>query len=84
MIVNDGLPGAGEALRDAEFKAAQVFQISGTGVMLAVGVLLLAYLWTYRHRIGRTWRAVSSVGILVMMAGNCLVIALSGGGGQGC
>ncbi|WP_280259784.1 hypothetical protein [Nocardia abscessus] len=30
MIVNDGLPGAGKALRDAEFKAAQVFQVSGT------------------------------------------------------
>lgn len=77
-------PTAGKALRDAEFRTAQVFQVFGAGVMLAVGLLLLTYLWVYRHRIGQLWRAVSSIGILMMMLGYCLVIALSGGGGQSC
>ncbi|MFD4432722.1 hypothetical protein, partial [Nocardia sp. NPDC058497] len=77
-------PRAGKALRDAEFRTAQVFQVAGAGIMLAVGLLLLTYLWAYRHRIGRPWRIVSSVGIITMMIGYGLVIALSGGGGQVC
>ncbi|MFI6315395.1 hypothetical protein ACIBEK_35245 [Nocardia fusca] len=77
-------PSAGKALRDAEFRTAQVFQVAGAGIMLAVGLLLLTYLWAYRHRIGRPWRIVSSVGIITMMIGYGLVIAVSGGGGQVC
>ncbi|MFI9538337.1 hypothetical protein ACIG56_34535 [Nocardia fusca] len=77
-------PSTGRALRDAEFRTAQVFQVAGAGIMLAVGLLLLMYLWVYRHRIGWPWRIVSSVGIITMMIGYGLVIAVSGGGGQVC
>ncbi|MFD4353700.1 hypothetical protein ACFWPX_14165 [Nocardia sp. NPDC058518] len=77
-------PSVGKALRDAEFRTAQVFQVAGAGIMLAVGLLLLTYLWAYRHRIDRPWRIVSSVGIITMMVGYGLVIAFSGGGGQVC
>ncbi|MEU4344178.1 hypothetical protein AB0H00_23450 [Nocardia sp. NPDC023852] len=71
------------ASRDAEFRAAQIFQVTGAGIMLTVGLLLLAGLCAHRHRISRLRLISSSFGILAMMSGFGLVILLSGPGGQG-
>ncbi|WP_063006849.1 hypothetical protein [Nocardia kruczakiae] len=73
------------AARDAAFRAAQTFQITGAAVMLALGVLVLFRLWSRRHDINRNLVVVASgLGVVPMMGGFVLVILLSGPAGQSC
>lgn len=72
------------AARDAEFRAAQMFQITGAAVMLALGILVLVRLWSRRRDINRYLVAVSGLAVVLMMGGFILVVLLSGPGGQSC
>ncbi len=72
------------ASREAEFRSVQIFQVTGSVVMLAIGVALLADLWVRHRRIGLLRRSASSCGIVAMMCGYVLVILISGPGGQNC
>ncbi|AHH15284.1 hypothetical protein NONO_c04710 [Nocardia nova SH22a] len=70
--------------RDAAFRSAQIFQVTGAGVMVAVGLVLLIRLWTHRARLPWYFSVVSGAAVEVMMAGFVLVILLSGPAGQSC
>jgi uncharacterized protein (TIGR03382 family) len=72
------------AARDAAFRAAQTFQITGAAVMLALGLLVLIRLWSRRHEINRYLVALSGLAVIFMMGGFVLVVLLSGPGGQSC
>ncbi|MEU2035006.1 hypothetical protein [Nocardia amamiensis] len=74
----------GRVSRDARFTAAQNFQVTGAGAMLACGLVLLAVLWAHRHRISRLRLTLSSSGILAMMCGFGFLIRVSGPSGQSC
>lgn len=72
------------AARDAAFRAAQTFQITGAAVMLALGLLVLIRLWSRRYDINRYLVALSGLVVIFMMGGFVLVVLLSGPGGQSC
>ena len=66
------------AVRDAEFRAAQLVMIVGAGVMIAVGLALLAALITRRHRLSlrrsvpsgiMTALALASYGVIALLSG---------------
>src|SRR6266568_3766566 len=71
------LDAAGIARMTAAYKRSQIFMDTGAGVMLAVGLLVLAYLWVRHRHISLAGLVVSTVGILMMMAGYALVIVFA-------
>ncbi|PSR68915.1 hypothetical protein C8258_06870 [Nocardia sp. MDA0666] len=72
------------AARDAAFRAAQTFQVTGAAVMLALGLLVLIRLWSRRRDINWYLVALSGFAVMIMMGGSVLVVLLSGPGGQSC
>ncbi|MBF5000296.1 hypothetical protein IRT45_24425 [Nocardia sp. BSTN01] len=72
------------AARDAAFRAAQTFQITGAAVMLALGLLVLIRLWSRRDINQNLVVAASGLAVVPMMGGFVLIILLSGPGGQSC
>lgn len=82
---NPGFPldTAGIARMAAAYKRSQIFMETGAGVMLAVGLLALAYLWVRHRRISLTGLIVSAIGVLVMMAGYVAITLFAMPGYQG-
>lgn len=72
------------AARDSAFRAAQIFQVTGAVVMLAIGVALLVRLWKFRDRLRWYFTAAGVAAVIVMMAGFGFLILVSGPGGQSC
>lgn len=74
----------GIAARERAFRSAQIFQVTGAAVMLAIALALLIRLWTHRDRLRWYFSVASGAAVIVMMAGYGLVILASGPGGQTC
>lgn len=77
------LDAAGVARMTAAYRRSQIFMDTGAGIMLAVGLLVLAHLWVRHRRISWAGLIVSTVGILMMVAGYVAVIIFAMPGYQG-
>lgn len=74
----------GFAQRDTEFRAAQNFQLTGAGIMLVLGCLVLGRLWSHRRRLRWYFLVPSACMVVVMMLGFLLLVRVSGPSGQSC
>ncbi|MGA5464414.1 hypothetical protein [Mycobacterium sp. NPDC050041] len=66
------------ASRDAEFRAMQMMQVIGSGVMIAIGCALIAVLIARRRRISRIRLTLAIVATAVMILAYLGMIAVSG------
>ncbi|WP_330232051.1 hypothetical protein OHA40_05925 [Nocardia sp. NBC_00508] len=61
--------------RGADVIAAQIFQVTSAGILVAIGIFLLILLSTNHSRIGLLRLVPSSLGVLVMIFGYGITLA---------
>ena len=73
-----------DARREAEFQNAQIFQVTGAGIMLALGFFIIFSLILHSRKKQNKLNIIAILGITLMMVGYTIVILMSGKGGQNC
>ncbi|MFF2554970.1 hypothetical protein ACFVUS_28475 [Nocardia sp. NPDC058058] len=69
-------PHGSSGQRDRDYAVVEGIQITGSIVMLTVGLFLLIALWANHVRTRRSSLWLTSIGILLMMAGYLLVLIM--------
>lgn len=67
-----------------EFRNAQIFQITGAGVMLLLGLFIITYLFTSSRRRSSRLNTWTVLAVIFAMLGYVFVILSSGKSGQVC
>ncbi|WP_194835726.1 hypothetical protein [Nocardia sp. XZ_19_369] len=70
----DVSPHGSSGQRDRDYALLEGIQVTGSIIMLAVGLFLLVYAWANHRRINSLSLVLTSTGILVMVAGHLLVL----------
>ena len=70
--------------RVTEFQNAQLFQVAGASLMLALGLAILVYSFVANRRKQSRINMWAILGVVLMMLGYIAVILLSGKSGQSC
>jgi hypothetical protein len=70
--------------RITEFHNAQVFQVTGAGIMLGLGITILTYIFIAHYRKQTKINIWAILTVLLMMLGYIAVILMSGKSGQVC
>jgi len=70
--------------RITEFNNAQIFQVSGASIMLALGLAIIIYSILSRLKKQSKLNVWAILGVIFMMLGYFLVILMSGKNGQSC
>ncbi len=79
------LPDGGlDPRRITEFHNAQVFQVTGASIMLALGLAIIIYSFVHSHKKEPKVNIWPILAVLFMMLGYVAVILLSGKSGQAC
>ncbi len=70
--------------RITEFQNAQVFQVTGASIMLALGFAIIIYSILHSRKKESKFNVWSILAVLFMMLGYVAVIVMSGKAGQAC